>query len=190
MNTQYRKTSRAVSCLAALLLQGALLSTYAGDAAENRGQLSAADYKFAKAAACGGMTEVNLGRIAAEKSANVAVQQFGQHMVMDHGKAGQDLQALAARKGATLPSEPSAAQQKEIDRLNKLSGAAFDKAYVALMVKDHKADEKEFKKAAANVQDPDLRAFAATTLTVVQGHLKMAEDLEQGVKHNNISMNR
>jgi len=50
------------------------------------------------------------------------------------------------------------------------------------MVRNHKADEKEFKHAAEDVQDPDLKAFAATMLMVVQAHLKMAEDLEECMK--------
>ena len=89
-------------------------------------------------------------------------------MVTDHGKAGQALAQIASRKGAMLPAQPTAAQQKEISRLAKLSGYEFDKAYVALMVKDHKADAKEFKRASENVPDLDLKAFAASTLLIVE----------------------
>jgi putative membrane protein len=53
---------------------------------------------------------------------------------------------------------------------------------MASMVRAHKADEKAFKKASEEVQDPDLKAFAANTLMIVQSHLKMAEDLENSVK--------
>ena len=183
MKIHYYKTFRVLPCAALIIAQAAQVSAYASDTTENRGQLSAADYKFARAAACGGAMEVSLGKLAAEKSANVAVQQFGQRMVTDHGKAGQELEQIASRKGATLPTQPSAWHQKEIDRLGKLSGAEFDKTYVNLMVRDHKADEKEFKRASEHVQDPELKAFAASTLTVVQDHLKMAEDLASTIKH-------
>lgn len=167
-----------------------LTSIYArGDTNEMRGQLSSADYKFAKAAACGGAMEVSLGKIAMEKSGNSAVQQFGQRMVTDHGKAGQDLAQVASRKGMSLPSEPSASQQKEIDKLSKLSGPAFDKAYLRLMVRDHKEDEKEFRRASENAQDPDLKSFATTTLPIIQDHLKMAEELAASNKHN-VSMSK
>jgi len=172
-----------------MVTQFALVSTYAADTDENRGQISAADYKFVKAAACGGMLEVNLGNTASANSRNTAVQQFGQHMVKDHGKAGQDLEQIVSRKGASLPSQLTTWQQKEVDRLAKLSGSEFDKAYVAFMVKCHKADEKAFKRAFEDLQDPDLKAFAATTLTMVQDHLKMAEDLDESIKHD-LSINR
>ena len=133
--------------------------------------------------------EVSLGKVAADKSVNPAVRQFGQRMVTDHGKAGEDLAKIASSKGASLPSEPAAVQQKETERLAKLSGPEFDKAYMALMVRDHKADVKEFKRASEKVEDPELKAFAATTLTLVQDHLKMAEELSASLKHE-VSMGK
>jgi putative membrane protein len=176
MKTNYFKRNLLLPGLAMMMVQMALVSTHAADAKDNPSQFSASDCEFAKAAASGGMMEVNLGKIALEKSTNAAVLQFGQRMVTEQGKAGQDLQRLAARKGATLPSEPTAEQQKEIDRLSKFSGAEFDKAYVILMVQAHKADEKEFKSACEKAQDPDLKAFAASTLALTQDHLMKAEE--------------
>ena len=57
------------------------------------------------------------------------------------------------------------------------------------MVKCHKADEKAFTRASEDLQDADLKAFATTTLTMVRDHLKMAEDLDESVKHE-LSMNK
>ncbi len=165
------------------LLFAASLASRAADTNENRGQFSAEDYKFAAAAARGGWLEVELGKTASQKASNTTVQKFGERMVVDHGKAGQTLQDIAAQNGATLPAEPSAEQQKQMDKLNGLSGADFDKEYVALMLKDHKADAKEFKRAAEDVQNPTLKAFAANTLPIVQDHLKMVQDIEQNLKH-------
>jgi putative membrane protein len=189
MNTNYRNTRRFLFYLTVVVGQLALCSAYAADTTENPGQFSAADYKFAKAAASGGIMEVTLGKLAAEKSVSPPIQQFGQRMVTDHGKAGQALGQIASRKGAVLPSQPTASQQKEIGRLAKLSGHEFDKAYITLMVKDHKTDAKEFRRASENVQDPDLKAFAAATLLIVQEHLKVAEDLDESTRHS-ISMNK
>lgn len=183
MKTNHQSTIRVLSCLAALAAM-AVLPAFAEDkTADNPGQLSSADYKFAKEAARGGMLEVNLGNVASANSHNAAVQQFGQQMVKDHGAAGQKLQAIASQKGATLPAALTEHQQKEVDRLSKLNGPEFDKAYMAYMVRAHKIDEKAFKKAAEDVQDADLRAWAAGTLPMVQQHLKMAQDLDENVKH-------
>jgi putative membrane protein len=188
MKTNYRTTYRILPCLAMMVTQFALVSIYAADTSENRGEFSAADYKFAKAAACGGMLEVNLGNLATASSRNPAVQQFGERMAKDHGKAGQDLAQIALRKGASLPTELTPRQQKEVDRLTKLSGPEFDKAYVSFMVKCHKTDEKEFKRASDEVQDPDLKSFAETKLPMVQDHLKAAQDLDQSIK-GEVSLN-
>jgi putative membrane protein len=185
MNTKLQ--TNLTNQLAAVMSLGALFwglaSAVAGDNTD-QGKLSDADYKFAKAAASGGSFEVNLGNIAASKSTNSSVQQFAQMMVTEHGKAGQDLQQVATQTGTTLPSSPTSDQQKIIDKLNGLTGPKFDREYIAAMVKAHEEDEKAFKKASDKAVNPDLRAFAARTLLVVQTHLKHAQDLEEGLKHN------
>lgn len=134
--------------------------------------------KFMTAAAQGGMVEVQLGKLAAERGSSVAVKQFGQHMVTDHGKANQELMQLAQRKGANLPQEVNSDQKSEADKLSKLSGADFDKEYIDYMVKDHEDDVKEFQEQANEGGDADVKAFAAKTLPIIQGHLKMAQEIK------------
>jgi putative membrane protein len=163
------------------IAQYAPLSARAADAAENPGQISATDYKFVTTAARGGTLEVTLGNLA-QKSTQQAVKQFGQRMVDDHGKAGKQLNDLAAQKGAMLPAGISDEQQKEVDRLSLLTGPDFDRAYVAFMVKAHKADLKEVKRAAQDVQDPDIKAFAANMVPTIQEHLSMAQALDENLK--------
>ena len=189
MNMHYCKRWLALPGLALIAAQAILMPTPAAAADENQGRLSAADYKFAQEAARGGTMEANLGKIAAQRSSNPAVQQFGHRMVTDHGQAGQELAQIAASKGALLPVELKPGQQREMDRLARLSGPVFDQAYMKLMVRDHKEDVKEFKRASEDAQDPDLKAFAAKTLTVIQEHLTMAEDLDKDIRHE-ISANR
>jgi putative membrane protein len=165
-----------------MLTQVAVVPAHGAESNEGRGQFTASDYKFARDAARGGMFEVNLGNLALSTSKNTGVQQFGQRMVTEHRQAGQNLQQIASRKNATLPTEVSSHQQKEVDRLSKLSGPEFDKAYVMVMIKAHKADEKAFKKESEDGDDADLKAFAADTLTMVRDHLKAAEDLDKTIK--------
>ena len=62
------------------------------------------DHHFVMEAAGGGMAEVELGQLAADKASNATVKAFGQQMVSDHGKAGDDLKSLAASKNITLPT--------------------------------------------------------------------------------------
>lgn len=140
-------------------------------------KLSASDSKFVKEAAVGGMEEVQLGQLAAQKASDPDVKNFGQKMVDDHSKANDQLKQVASQKGITVPSALPASKQKDVDQLSKLSGSAFDKKYVSMMVKDHKQDVAEFKKQSTKAKDADVKSFASTTLPTLQDHLKMIEDI-------------
>src|SRR5258708_3833029 len=74
--------------------------------------LSAKDKQFITKAAQAGHAEVAAGKIAAGKSTSDEVKKFGDQMVQDHGKAGDELSAIAKTKGVTPPSEPDAAHKK------------------------------------------------------------------------------
>lgn len=139
--------------------------------------LSSSDHKFVMEAAEGGMMEVELGRIAAQKGTSPDVKSFGQRMVDDHSKANDKLKQVASSKGVTVPASLPAAKQKEIDKLNQLSGAAFDNAYVSHMVADHKKDVAAFQKESNSGKDTDVKAFATNTLPTLQEHLKMIQDI-------------
>jgi putative membrane protein len=144
--------------------------------------LSNDDKDFAMKAAQGNMAEVNGGNTAAQKGTSADVKTFGNRMVSDHGKALDELKQLAQTKGIALPSDVNAEQKAEADKLSKLSGSAFDKEYTDAMVKDHEKDAAEFEKASKTAQDPDLKAWAAKTLPVIQDHLKMAKAMKGKVK--------
>jgi putative membrane protein len=140
------------------------------------------DVKFAAEAASGGMTEVTLGKIAQDKGVNARVKKFGSMMVMDHSKANDSLKALAARKNITLPAAPNAKDQATIDKLSKLSGKAFDDAYVSDMIDDHKHDVQAFQDASNSLKDPDLKAFATKTLPVLKTHLDAINGIHDSMK--------
>ncbi len=146
-------------------------------AAANVSGVSAADQRFVKEAADGGMAEVELGRLASEKASNDDVKKFGQRMVDDHSKANDQLKQLASSKGITLPSQPSAKHKATLDRLSKLSGDQFDKAYMSDMLADHKKDVAAFQRESRSGSDPDVKSFAAQTLPTLQDHLKNAQSL-------------
>ena len=146
-----------------------------------RGALTDADRKFVEEAAEGGQMEVELGQLAQQKAASDAVKQFGQRMATDHAKAGQELAQLAAGKGVELPKQPARKTQMEKDRLSKASGAAFDRDYVKMMVRDHEKDVAAFKRASQQAQDPDLKAWVTKTLPTLEDHLKSIKQIESQV---------
>src|SRR5215471_17188628 len=112
------------------------------------------DAAFAKEAAIGGMAEVELGNLA---------------------------QQWASSKHVTLPSAVDAKAKATHDHLAKLSGDAFDKAYMHDMVTDHHHDIAAFKKESTSGADADLKAWAGKTLPTLEDHLKNAQDVSSKV---------
>lgn len=129
------------------------------------------DSIFAKKAAIGGMAEVALGKMVASKTQNAQVKAFAKMMIMDHGKANDELLLIAKKNNINLPSAPDADHKSVADSLSKLSGDDFDKAYVAAMVDGHHKTLALMNKEAQTGKDPDLKAFASRTAPVVQKHL-------------------
>ena len=104
-----------------------------------RRMMRSRDTVFAMAAARGGVAEVEMGKLAAEKAGSADIMKaFGQQMADEHGKANEKLKAVADKQNLTLPGNMTARQQSTYDMLKTKSGADFDKAYVDAMVKDHR----------------------------------------------------
>ena len=135
------------------------------------------DADFRTKAAQGGMAEVALGQMAANKGSDPKIKEFGQHMVDDHGKANDELKSIAQRDGESLPAESSKAQQDAAQKLGEKSGKDFDAAFTQMMLKDHEETIALFKQEAASGQDPEMKQFASKTLPTLEQHLKMAREL-------------
>ncbi len=149
--------------------------------ADGKAGAQGSDTVFVKKAAEGGLAEVELGKLATEKASSDDVKQFGQRMVDDHSKANDQLKQVASQKNLTLPTDLNAKDKAQKDRLSKLSGKAFDRAYMRSMVMDHTKDVAEFKKEANSGADPDVKNFASQTLPTLQDHLKSARDVASKV---------
>jgi putative membrane protein len=147
------------------------------------------DSDFAKDAARGGMAEVKLGQLAQDKGTSDAVKEFGKKMVDDHSAANDKLKSVAAQENVTLPSGLNKKDQATYDKLSKLSGDAFDRAYARDMVKDHQEDIAAFRQEANNGQDPQIKSFASDTLPTLQDHLKMAREMMRTVGPSNAAKN-
>jgi putative membrane protein len=141
----------------------------------------APDQQFMLEAARGGVAEVELGRLAAQRAASEAVRQFAQRMVTDHGTANGELMQLAQRRGVMLPRDVDPAHRATMDRLTAMSGPAFDQAYMAEMMRDHQLDATLFTREAREGQDPEVRAWATKTLTTVQEHQRLASDVNSRI---------
>lgn len=147
------------------------------------------DADFAVKAAEDNMLEIRLAQLAESNASSSEVKSFAKAIIADHNKTNEELTRLAMNKGITLPASLSDKCQKKYDDIAGKSGREFDKAFAEYMVKDHKDAVDNFKEEARDGNDPELRQFAASTLTSLEHHLAMAEDLEDMVKKANRASN-
>ena len=139
------------------------------------------DNAFAMKAGQANLAEIELGKLALQKTTTDDVKKFAQMMVDDHSKALDELKGIAAKKNITLPTELDAEHKKLSDRLSKSSGAEFDRMYIQAMVDGHKQVASELRKESQSGSDSDFKAWAAKTLPTVEAHLKQAETINKSV---------
>lgn len=141
-------------------------------------KLKHSDRSFLEKAAKSGIKEVEISQGTLDHLNNPQVKSFAQMMVSDHSQANQELMALAARKGVTLPSKEYKYEEKWS---KKATDKDLDEDYIKQMVDDHEDAVKLFEKAAKS-DDADIAAFAQKTLPTLEHHLTMARDLKKMVK--------
>ncbi|ETZ24183.1 DUF4142 domain-containing protein [Pedobacter sp. V48] len=135
---------------------------------------------FMDTAAVGGMMEVDLGKLALEKSTNSKVKEFAALMVADHTKANTDLKAIAVKLEHLLPSAYPADVKAHMDAMKKLKGKAFDAHYMDMMVNDHVKTLALFRSASS--LRSEISDFAARTLPVLEKHNQMATQINTSLK--------
>jgi putative membrane protein len=138
--------------------------------------------EFMNKAAIAGITEVHMGELGSQKATNARVKSFGEMMVKDHTAANNDLKALASQKNLTLPTAMDEAHQKDMDDLNKKTGADWDKAYMKQMVDAHEKVIRNFEDASKNANDPDVKNFATQKLPTLRTHLDSAREIHKALK--------
>ena len=145
---------------------------------------SAADNTFYRTLAEGGMAEVDLARLAQQKSTDPKVKDFAQMMVNDHSAANKKLEALAASKQLAVPKTLDASHEAEKTRLEGLRGNSFDRAYAQSQVKAHEKTVSLLENEISSGEDADAKAFAQSVLPTIRHHLEAARTLagEEGVK--------
>ena len=131
---------------------------------------------FVKMAALGGMTEVELGKIAQTMARDANVRKFADEMIKDHSKANKELATLAKTKGLAVPSALDSEHNAIVQKLSAKTGADFDAAYSKQMMEDHDTTIALFQ-GATKSSDKDVAAFAQRTLPTLQKHKQMADSL-------------
>lgn len=137
---------------------------------------SSASTAFAATAAQDGVVEVALAGLAMRKSHNDHVKEFAQRMVQDYAHSNERLDSIVKCEGLTLPTELDSKHNATIERLNATSGTAFDRAYLQHIGEKHSRAVALFQSASGS-GDPEVAAFARKSLSMLQEHQELADNL-------------
>jgi putative membrane protein len=140
--------------------------------------LSAEDSEFVQKATMGGQMEVTLGELANDKASDERVKALGEKIADDHERANSELRSMVRGADVARADRPMPEHDQTRQKLESLSGAAFDRAYLQEMVSHHEKDIKEFEKAS-NSSNHQVKAFAEKTLPTLRQHLEEAQQLQK-----------
>jgi putative membrane protein len=140
--------------------------------------LSTTDATFLNTAAAGDLAEVQFGQLASTRGTRASTRRFGSQMEADHTTVNQELMTLADSKQFTPPGSMDTMHEQMFSQLQATKGRAFDKPYLDGQVQDHQAMVQAFQTEAQGGTDPDVKAFAAHNLPMLQRHLRTARQLD------------
>jgi len=123
------------------------------------------------------MSELELSRLAAEQARSPAVRAFARHMVQDHAQNASELEIIAAHENITLPETVSDEHAQLRNELTRERGSRFDNTYMNAMLTDHQALARVLRASEAAVSTDELRAYVRRTLSMLELHLRMADDI-------------
>lgn len=134
---------------------------------------------FLKKVTNSGMAEVQLAKLAQQKATIDAVKNFAAMLERDHTAVNDQVKNLAGQRNVTLPASPSDDKQKMYTDMEKMTGKAFDKEYISMMVKSHNDGISLFEDTKSNASDVDVKNFADKTLPALKMHLDSAKAIQK-----------
>ncbi len=166
------KTLKIMMCSTVLAGSAALFVPAA------KAEVTDADKTFLMMAAQSDQNEIALSKVAQTKSTNPQVQAYAKKMITDHMMLTAKMKPYAMKWGVTPPTGPDADHQAELDKLNGLSGADFDKEYISQMDTDHHKALDAFKQEESTTTVAAFKSTVAKGETVVAQHTTMADSLQ------------
>ncbi|MET8906936.1 DUF4142 domain-containing protein [Micromonospora sp. NPDC004551] len=157
---------KRLGLLAALVLVGLAPAA----AAQAAAQPSTQDTQYLQALHQVNLFEITAGNLAQQKGQNTQVKDLGKMFVTDHTQLDQTVQSTAQQLNVQLPADPTADQQKVLDRLNNLSGAEFDKAWVTAQLAGHVQAIQATQTEISQGSEQSVVQIAQDALPVLQAH--------------------
>jgi putative membrane protein len=154
----------------------------AAEAAPSAPALS--DAEIAHVAVTANTIDAELGRLATSKSSNPQVVQFAETMIADHTAVNEQAGELARSLNVT-PAENDVSRQLQQgavsarSQLEGLSGAAFDRAYMAREVEYHQAVLDALDNVLIpGAQNAQLKELLQQVRPAIDAHLQRARQLQ------------
>lgn len=139
--------------------------------------LSKSDQKLMMEVAMGGMMQLEVSRVAVQKATDADARLLAQAEVEEQTGLAAKLKEIAAAKGMTMPATPDAKTQRMVAKMQGMSGAEFDRAYVRESgVKGHQLLDKTMSKVETRAADPSLKSLASAAHPLVRTHLQVSTD--------------
>ncbi|MFF0574738.1 DUF4142 domain-containing protein [Streptosporangium saharense] len=137
--------------------------------------LNEQDKTFLAQAHRSNLAEIESGRLAEKKSSDQTVKTIAKKLVADHLKLDAAVKKAAQQAGVTLPEQPAPKQRATLDRLSKLSGTAFDKAWIGAQIAGHRQTIAVINTELQDGSSAAIKKVASEAKPVVQGHLQMLQ---------------
>jgi putative membrane protein len=125
------------------------------------------------------LLNIEMGKLAQAKSSNEAIKEFARKMIADHERGLSIFKKVADRDGVTVDTQLDSKHKERLDKLAKLSGAEFDRAYVKDQVKAYQRMVSYYQSEADNATESVATKMAANMLPAVQKHLNDTKDLNK-----------
>ena len=121
----------------------------------------------------GNLGEVKLGKLAVQRASDPMVKMVAQTIVKEHGIANRDLLGHFKEMGMPVPKDAGIANAALYEKMSKLRGAAFDKAYIGAMTGGHEAAIVLYSHEVNKGQNATAKAYAQNKLVGILGHTAM-----------------
>ncbi|HYD92094.1 MAG TPA: DUF4142 domain-containing protein [Flavobacterium sp.] len=140
------------------------------------------DADFVAEAVASNLAEIQMAKLASQRSSNPEVKKLAKTLENDHTKVLAELKALAQQKAITIPVEPKDEAKRKMENLREEEADDFDKKWLETMEDAHEKSINKFERRADNGEDADIKAFASKTLPHLKMHKEKIDQCQDKVK--------
>lgn len=126
------------------------------------------------------MKEIAAAKIALKKAKSTAVKSYANKMIEHYTMTSKSIMTLVKSKGYQITPPPAPTPDPT---LASATGSDFDRAYITMIVADHRKAIALFTRAFTHMADPAVKVVAAKTLPMLKEHLLSAKTIAAETKN-------